>query len=79
MIKSLSKSTWIIFIFDLIILCSSTIFWWNCLSLSTSFLILFVCFISITGVLILFLKDNYKIREFNITFWNFYRLFEVYF
>ena len=76
MFKNLSKSTWIMFLFDLVILTISSIFWCNYFSLSAKLSALSVCLITITGLITLFLKGNYKIREFNITFWNAYRLFE---
>lgn len=76
MIKSLSKSTWIMFLFDLIILSTSTTLWCDYFNLSLKFTTLSVCLITITGLISLFLKGNYKIREYNITFWNAYRLFE---
>ena len=77
MTKSLSKSTWIMFIFDLLILFFSTIYWCNSFELSIKVSVLSICLITLTGLFVLFLKGNYKIREFNPTFWNFYRWFEV--
>lgn len=77
MVRSLSKSTWIMFIFDLVILSFSTQFWCNYFTLSGKILLIAVCFITITGISSLFLKGNYKIREFNITAWNTYRIFEA--
>lgn len=77
MTKSLSKSTWIMFIFDLLILSFSTIYWCNSFELSIKISGLTVCLITLTGLIVLFLKGNYKIREFNITKWNTYRLFEA--
>ena len=74
--KSLSKSTWIMFLFDLIILSLSTYFIGSYFSLGFKLLLLTIDFTVITGLVTLFLKGNYKIREFNPTFWNFYRLFE---
>ena len=76
MTKSLSKSTWIMFIFDLLILSFSTIYWCNSFGLSIKISGLTVCLITLTGLIVLFLKGNYKIREFNVTLWNAYRLFE---
>lgn len=74
--KSLSKSTTIMFLFDLAILCLSTLFWCNYLQLSVNIQAITVCLITLTGLITLFLKGYYKIREFNVTSWNAYRLFE---
>ena len=76
MIKSISKSTWIMFLFDLIILCLSTFFVGQYLGLTLGLLAVATGFVVLAGLGILFLKGNYKIREFNPSFWNFYRLFE---
>ena len=64
------------FIFDLLILSFSTSYWCNSFELSIKISGLTVCLITLTGLIVLFLKGNYKIREFNITKWNTYRLFE---
>ena len=76
MFKSLSKSTIIMFIFDLIILSSVSLY----LALDSGFSsvakISGVVIITLTGLFSLFLKGQYKIREFNITLWNAYRLLE---
>lgn len=76
MLKNLSKSVEIMFIFDLLIFICSTIYLYNFFNLNNSYLIITVCLYIITGLTVLFLKDNYKIREFNITFKNAYLLFE---
>lgn len=76
MTKSLSKSTTIMFLFDLLILCLTTYF--LCLHFQTNLKITLLStgLVALTGLVTLFLKGYYKIREFNPTFWNFYRLFE---
>ena len=76
MIKSISKSTWIMFLFDLIILCLSTFFVGQYLGLTLGLLAVATGFVVLAGLGTLFLKGNYKIREFNPSFWNSYRLFE---
>ena len=76
MFKSLSKSTTIMFLFDLIILTLSTYFWSNNFNFSLKIVLLSISVTLITGLITLFLKGYYKIREFNITMWNAYRLFE---
>lgn len=76
MMRCLSRSVSVMFIFDLLILTISTSFWCRYFDLSTQ-LGIFACIsIVITGLVTLFLKSNYKIREFNITKGNAYRLFE---
>ena len=74
--KMLSKSILIMFIFDLLILFSSTTFWYEFFNLSSKFYIPALIFIIFTGIITLFLKANYKIREFNNTKKNSYLLFE---
>ena len=74
--KTLSKSTWIMFLYDLLTLCISTIFWCYYFSLKLNILILAVFLVLVAGLTSLYLKENYKIREFNITIGNTYRLFE---
>ena len=78
--KKLSKSTSIMFLFDLSIFTLSTnllygIFYDNndYFSLNRIFVVTVVV---LGGLYSLFLKGQYKIREFNITLWNAYRLFE---
>ena len=76
MFKSLSKSTWIMFLFDLIILCLSTFFVGAYFGLSQIILLIATGLVVVVGLGTLFLKGNYRIREFRPTFWNFYRMFE---
>lgn len=74
--KSLSKSTFIMFCFDFIILFLST-FLWSSIFNYTNKAIVLLCFIVVTiGLIVLFLKGNYKIREFNINLKASYLLFE---
>lgn len=74
--KSLSKSTTLMFLFDLIILFLSTFLWSGFFGYSSKAIVL-LCFLTvITGLIVLYLKGNYKIREFNINFKNTYLLFE---
>lgn len=74
--KLLSKSTIIMFLFDLIILVLSSVYWFNYFSLPAEHLDITVLLTALTGIIVLFLKDNYKIREFNSTLKNSYLLFE---
>ena len=76
--KSLSRSTRIMFIFDLIILLLSTYFVGYYFAFDLNILLPTIVLVAVVGLWTLFLKGNYKIREFNITFWNFYRLLEGY-
>ena len=73
--KTLSKSVLIMFIFDLLILSISTGLWYNYFKFPI-FWGLPILLIVLTGLIVLFLKANYKIREFNNTFKNTYLLFE---
>ena len=74
--KILSKSIPIMFTFDLIILGLSTIFWYGFFQLPQNLKIVTILSVVLTGLISLFLKDNYKIREFNNTLKNCYLLFE---
>ena len=76
MMKSLSKSTWIMFIFDLIILCSSTFIWAINFSYTPKAILILCTLVTVVGLIVLYLKGNYIIREFNITLKNTYLLFE---
>ena len=76
MFKSLSKSTWIMFLFDLIILCLSTYYWANIFGYTPKAVCILCGLVVPIGLIILFLKSNYKIREHNINFKNSYLLFE---
>ena len=74
--KGLSKSTRIMFLFDLVILCMSTYLWANFFNYTPKAIILLCFFVVTIGLMVLFLKGNYKIREFNLTIKNAYLLFE---
>ncbi len=74
--KSLSKSTWIMFLFDLIILSLSTYCWANIYGYTPKAVVILCSLVVPIGLIILYLKGNYKIREFNPTFKNIYLLFE---
>ena len=76
MIKSLSKSTWMMFIFDLIILSLSTYVWANQFGYTPKAILILCIMVASIGFFVLYLKGNYKIREFNINFKNSYLLFE---
>ncbi len=74
--KSLSKSTKIMFLFDLVVLFVSTYYWANFFNYTTKAVVLLCILTIFTGLIILYLKGGYKIREFNITVKNAYLLFE---
>jgi len=76
MLKSLSKSVKIMFIFDLLTFIISTTLIYAAFELPQNFKIATVAITTLTGLFALFLKANYKIREFNITLKNAYLLFE---
>ena len=74
--NSLSKSTWIMFLFDLIILCLTTYYLSNLFGYTPKAVAILCCLTVPVGLMILYLKGNYKIREFNINLKNTYLLFE---
>ena len=74
--KSLSKSTWIMFLFDLIILCLSTYCWANIFGYTLKAILILCILVTVVGLTVLYLKGNYKIREFNPNVKNTYLLFE---
>ena len=74
--KVLSKSVITIFLFDFLILALSTSLWSMFFGFSMPLSISVVVSTVLAGLCVLFLKENYKIREFNIRFKNSYLLFE---
>lgn len=74
--KTLSKSVIIMFLYDALIFGLSSYFWYVKFNLTSKLLIPAVLLIVATGLFTLFLKANYKIREFNNTLKNCYLLFE---
>ena len=76
MFKTLSKSVFIMFIFDMLILFLSTLIWSYTFNYSAKAIIFLTLLVVTVGLIVLFLKGNYKIREFNITGKNTYLLFE---
>ena len=72
----LSKSILIMFLFDIAVMVASTTFWYSGFGLPENLLDMTVLITALSGVAVLFLKDNYKIREFNTTLRNYYLLFE---
>ena len=76
MLRQLSRSVLIMFLFDLIILTLLTIFWCTKFGLREHNLAITVIITVTVGIVVLFLKENYKVREFNITLKNTYLLFE---
>ena len=74
-IQSLSRSTGLMFTFDLAVLFIVTYYFAgnfanNTMSVLTTILV------TIVGLFSFYLKGQYKIREHNLTKWNLYRLFE---
>ena len=76
MFKTLSKSVFIMFIFDMLILFLSTLMWAYAFNYSVKAIAFLTLLVVTVGLTVLFLKGNYKIREFNITGKNTYLLFE---
>ena len=74
--KSLSKSTTIMFLFDFVILYISTFLWSSFFGYTPKAVVIICTIIVTVGLVVLYLKGNYKIREFNINFKNTYLLFE---
>lgn len=74
--KSLSRSTFIMFVFDLLVLSISSTYWYNYFKLPENIQELSVFLVMLSGLFVLFLKGNYKIREFNVNLKNTYLLFE---
>lgn len=72
----LSKSVSIMFLFDLIVLALSSSFWYLYIGLPKTFFLPVCALIVLSGLITLYLKSNYEIREFNITSKNTYLLFE---
>lgn len=64
------------FLYDALIFGLSSYFWYAKFNLTSKMLIPAVLLIVATGLFTLFLKANYKIREFNNTLKNCYLLFE---
>ena len=76
--KSITRSTIIMFLFDLIVLLALTYYSICFCNMQISKILSLICIllVTITGLGTNYLKGNYKIREFRPTFWNFYRMFE---
>ncbi len=64
------------FLFDMAVMLFSTTFWYTGFNLPENLLDMTVLITVLSGIAVLFLKDNYKIREFNTTLKNYYLLFE---
>ena len=76
MFKSLSRSTWIMFLFDLVILSLSTSFWAHYFNYTPKAILILSVLVVTTGLIILFLKGHYRIREFNVNIRTSYLLLE---
>ena len=67
MLRILSKSVVFMFLFDFAIIALSTFYWYTKFKMPEQYIIFIILLTVLTGCIVLFLKDNYKIREFNIT------------
>ena len=76
MVRALSRSVFIMFLFDLILISVSTSFWCEFFNIPDSITMFILFSTVITGIITVFLKGHYKIREFNINRKNSYLLFE---
>lgn len=74
--KILSRSILIMFFVDFITFLASTLFCFKYFKLPGEYIYSVVFLSVLTGVIVLFLKGNYQIREFNINLKNTYLLFE---
>ncbi|MCR5260811.1 MAG: sugar transferase [Candidatus Gastranaerophilales bacterium] len=74
--NTISRSVFTMFLFDLTVLSISTFFWALFFDYSKISILILCILTTITGLIVLYLKGNYKIREFNITVKNTYLLFE---
>lgn len=72
----ISKSIPMMFLFDLITLFSSTLFWSKYFGYTPKAIGILCFLVVIVGLVVLYMKGNYRIREFNINFKNIYLLFE---
>lgn len=75
-LRLLSRSIAIMFLYDLFIFIISTTFWSIYWKLPANFLDTIVYLTALFGIFVLFLKDNYTIREFNVNLKNYYLLAE---
>jgi len=64
------------FVFDLIVLFFTTFFWAKIFSYTATEVLILSFLIVSAGLVVLYMKGNYKIREFNINLKNTYLLFE---
>lgn len=76
MFKTLSRSVTYMFTFDLLILIVSTFLWAYKFRYTIKTALFLSLIVAAMGLIVLLLKGNYKIREFNITIKNTYLLFE---
>lgn len=74
--NQLSRSVAIMWVFDLCVFFCITYFLYSTFTLPKEYIFIVIGLITITGLISLFLKSNYKIREFNNTFKNAWLLFE---
>lgn len=74
--KIISKSVIIMFLFDMAAVILSTYFLYQYFGLPQRFQLFVVVLTAVFGAIVLYLKSQYKIREFNVTKKNYYLLFE---
>ena len=76
MLKALSRSVIIMFMFDILVFGLASFLSCQLLNIVGVSRIVAVVLTTLTGMVVLYLKANYKIREFNINKKNVYLLFE---
>ena len=74
--KSLSRSTDIMFLFDFVIFFLCTGFWAHYFNYTPKAILILSTLVVITGLIILCLKGHYRIREFNVNIKTGYLLLE---
>ena len=77
MIKTLSRSVFCLFVYDLLVLIFSTAYLYNFYKMPENLVGYSVLLTVLAGIITLYLKGNYKIREFNNTLKNAYLLLEA--
>lgn len=74
--KIISRSQIYMFLFDMVAIALSTYYLYGYFGLPQLYKIFAVVLTTVLGAIVLYLKSQYKIREFNVTKKNYYLLFE---
>lgn len=74
--RIISRSVILMFLFDMLAIASASYFSYRYFGLPQRFHIPTVVLTTVLGAIVLYLKSQYKIREFNVTKRNYYLLFE---